>query len=65
MLTKANYINTEKYEIELSIRMSVADWRELRSQLQERWPGGEVCRQIDEAVSKLTRGVMVTETSTL
>lgn len=61
MITTSRFINTDEYEIELTIKMTVRHWRELSGQLSEKWPSWDLSRHINEATRKLESHVRVSD----
>lgn len=53
MKTTAKFINIDNLDVELTITMSVRDWRSLKGQLMDSHPSWKLSSQISEVISKL------------
>ncbi len=54
MRTKAKIIEPDAVEVEITIRMTLHGWRELRSQLSGAYPSWELSRQISDVVNAVS-----------
>lgn len=59
MRTTAEFLNTDSYEVAITIRMSLGDWKKLRQQLADKWPSWDLASQIRDVVTKAEATVHV------
>ena len=53
MYTTAQFQNTDDYELAITMRMKLRDWKSLRAQLNDRqWPACDIAHDIAAAVNR-------------
>lgn len=57
MRTNAKFIETDNYEIEMTIRMTAAEWDQLKDQLVIRWPSSKLAEHVSFILRKLDQQV--------
>jgi hypothetical protein len=60
MRTTASFQNTEKYELSITMCMTLEDWKSLcRAMDTNKWPASDLSRQIRDAVDRASTLVYV------
>lgn len=60
MRTTAKFLKPDDMEVELTMRMTLGDWKLLRRSLSDVWPASDLSRHIGDVVQKLEAVVWAT-----